>query len=70
LLAHIRKELLKIYPGMQRTVQRDALDRAVEGIWEEQLGLNNGEQKLVDREQMRARLDQLVEQYRTGTGGG
>jgi hypothetical protein len=70
LLELIRDEPLEIYPGMPRAIQSDAADRAVAAIWEEQLALNNGEQRLIDREQMRARIDQLVEQYRTGTGAG
>jgi hypothetical protein len=70
LLELIRDELLEIYPGMPRAIQSDAVDRTVAAIWDEQLVLNNNEKrKLIDREQMRARIDQLVEQYRTGTGG-
>ncbi|HET9566705.1 MAG TPA: hypothetical protein VFP27_19875, partial [Mycobacterium sp.] len=42
LLEPIRDELLEIYPGMPRAIQSDAVDRAVAGIWAEQLGLNNG----------------------------
>ena len=52
------------------SIQSDALDLEVTRVWLEQLALNNGKQELIDREQMRARMDQLVEHYRTGTGGG
>ena len=63
LLAHIRDQLLEIYPGMPRAIQREAADRAIARVWEEQLELNNGQQELIDRAQMRARIDELVEQY-------
>ena len=69
LLELIRDKLLEIYPGMLRAIQSDAVDRDVAAIWAEQLALN-GKQELIDREQMRHSLDELVEQYRTGTGGG
>jgi hypothetical protein len=70
-LTRVRDELLEVYPakpkflevyrGMPQLIEADATGRAVARAWQEMLELHNGRWELIDREQFRARVRQLLE---------
>jgi hypothetical protein len=70
-LTRVRDELLEVYPakpkllevyhGMPQLVEADATGRAVAHAWQEMLELHDGQWELIDREQFRARVRELLE---------
>jgi hypothetical protein len=70
-LNRVRDELLEVYPaklkllevyhGMPQQVEADATGRAVAHAWQEMLELHDGQWELIDREQFRARVRELLE---------
>ena len=73
-LTSVRDELLEIYPvkpkwldvyhGRPQLIEADATGRAVLRVWQEMLELHHGRWELIDREQFRARVRELLEQNR------
>jgi hypothetical protein len=70
-LTGVRDELLEVYPskprlpevysGMPQLIEADATGRAVLRAWHEMLELHHGQRELIDREQFRARVRELLE---------
>jgi hypothetical protein len=70
-LTRVRDELLEVYPakpkllevyhGMPQLIEADATGRAVAHAWQEMLELHDGQWELIDREQFRARVRELLE---------
>ncbi len=70
-LTRVRDELLEVYPakpkwlevyhGKPQLIEADATGRAVLRAWQEMLELHNGRWELIDREQFRARVRELLE---------
>jgi hypothetical protein len=71
-LTGVRDELLEVYPskprllevysaGMPQLIEADARGRAVARVWHEMLELHHGQRELIDREQFRARVRDLLE---------
>jgi hypothetical protein len=70
-LTRVRDQLLEVYPaqpkllevyhGMPQLIEADANGRAVAHAWQEMLELHDGQWELIDREQFRARVRELLE---------
>jgi hypothetical protein len=70
-LTRVRDELLEVYPakpkllevyhGKPQLIEADAAGRAVAHAWQEMLELHGGQWELIDREQFRARVRELLE---------
>ena len=70
-LTQVRDELLEVYPaqpkllevyhGKPQLIEADATGRAVAHAWQEMLELHDGQWELIDREQFRARVRELLE---------
>jgi hypothetical protein len=56
-----KPKLLEVYHGMPQLIESDATGRAVARAWQEMLELQDGRWELIDREQFRARVRELLE---------
>jgi hypothetical protein len=56
-----KPKLLEVYHGMPQLIEADATGRAVARAWQEMLELHDGRWELIDREQFRARVRELLE---------
>jgi hypothetical protein len=56
-----KPKLLEVYHGMPQLIEADATGRAVAHAWQEMLELHDGRWDLIDREQFRARVRELLE---------
>lgn len=57
----VRPKLLEVYHGKPQLIEADAKGRAVARAWQEMLELHDGRWELIDREQFRARVRELLE---------
>jgi hypothetical protein len=56
-----KPKLLEVYHGMPQLIESDATGRAVARAWQEMLELHDGRWELIDREQFRACVRELLE---------
>jgi hypothetical protein len=56
-----KPRLLEVYHGMPQLIESDATGRAVACAWQEMLEVHHGRWELIDREQFRARVRELLE---------
>ena len=57
----VKPKLLEVYHGKPQLIEADAKGRAVARAWQEMLELHDGRWELIDREQFRARVRELLE---------
>jgi hypothetical protein len=55
-----KPKLLEVYHGTPQLIESDATGRAVARAWQEMLELHDGRWELIDREQFRARVRELL----------
>ena len=56
-----KPKLLEVYHGKPQLIEADATGRALAHAWQEMLELHDGQWELIDREQFRARVRELLE---------
>ena len=57
----VKPKLLEVYHGKLQLIEADAKGRAVARAWHEMLELHDVRWELIDREQFRARVRELLE---------
>jgi hypothetical protein len=56
----VKPKLLEVYHGRPQLIEADAIGRAVADAWQEMLELHEGRCELIDREQFRVRVRELL----------